>query len=406
MNRSLKKIPLAALCAAMAAACAGGATDATITVDASKVEGSVTPWLYGACIEDVNHEIYGGLYDQRIFGESFEEPVPNPLFDDCSAYEGEWQVAGDELLCAAHAGAKLVYDPLEMAAGEVETELKFTRGGGGDNAGLLAGVSEPGNGADNFHGYEISLAADGRKVVLGKHKNNFTPIADAAVSCDPAQWNRLGFKTDGRTLQVFLNGACVLRAEDDDPVLARGRVALRTWNSEARFRNVKVTADGASRKLVFRTTPAVQVSRQWDAFSTGGAVAAYRHEAGDAYNGACSQSVEFVSGTGTVGIANAGLNRWGIAVRKGQTFEGRLYLRGSGDVVVALQSADGTKEYASQRITHRCGLEEISVRTDCRRSGRGCPLRPLPRPPRQGAGRSGDADVHGRRPLPRPAAAG
>ena len=51
-------------------------------------------------------------------------------------------------------------------------------------------------------------------------------------------------------------------------------------------------------------------------------------------------------------------------------------------------------------------LEEISVRTDCRRSGRGCPLRPLPRPPRQGAGRSGDADVHGRRPLPRPAAAG
>ena len=35
MNRSLKKIPLAALCAAMAAACAGGATDATITVDAS-----------------------------------------------------------------------------------------------------------------------------------------------------------------------------------------------------------------------------------------------------------------------------------------------------------------------------------------------------------------------------------
>ena len=63
MNRSLKKIPLAALGAARAGAGAGGATDATITVDASKVEGSVTPWLYGACIEDVNHEIYGGLYD-------------------------------------------------------------------------------------------------------------------------------------------------------------------------------------------------------------------------------------------------------------------------------------------------------------------------------------------------------
>lgn len=217
----------------MAAACAGGATDATITVDASKVEGSVTPWLYGACIEDVNHEIYGGLYDQRIFGESFEEPCPTPFSTTARPTKGSGRLPATSCSVPLMRAPKLVYDPLEMAAGEVETELKFTRGGGGDNAGLLVGVSEPGNGADNFHGYEISLTADGRKVVLGKHKNNFTPIADAAVSCDPAQWNRLGFKTDGRTLQVFLNGACVLRAEDDDPVLARGRVALRTWNSEA-----------------------------------------------------------------------------------------------------------------------------------------------------------------------------
>jgi hypothetical protein len=27
--------------------------------------------MYGSCIEDVNHEIYGGLYDQKIFVESF-----------------------------------------------------------------------------------------------------------------------------------------------------------------------------------------------------------------------------------------------------------------------------------------------------------------------------------------------
>lgn len=350
MNHSLKRFPLAALCAAMAAACAGGGTDATITVDASKVEGEVTPWLYGSCIEDVNHEIYGGLYDQKIFGESFEEPVPNPLFDECSAYEGAWQAGDGELLAAAHSGAKLVYDPLEIASGEVEAELKFTRGGGGDNAGLLVGVSAPGNGADNFHGYEISLTADGRKVVLGKHENNFTPLADAAVSCDPAQWNRLGVKIGGGKLQVFLNGARVLEAADDTPALAKGKVALRTWNSEVRFRNVKVSADGTARTLAFRTTPAVQVSRQWDPFTTGDAVAAYRHDGRDAFNGTYSQAVEFVSGTGTVGIANAGLNRWGIAVREGQRFEGRLYLKGTGDVVVALQNADGTKEYASQRI--------------------------------------------------------
>ena len=353
MNRFVKILPAAALClcAAMTAACSGREPDAVIAVDASKVEADITPWLYGACIEDVNHEIYGGLYDQRIFGESFEEPVPNPLFDDCTAYEGSWRAEGGEVIAAAHAGAKLVYEPLELASGRAEAELKFVRGNGGDNAGLLVGVSEAGNGADNFNGYEISLAADGRKVVLGKHRKNFTPVAEAAVSCDPAQWNRLGVQTGGGKIRVLLNGACVLEAADDDPVPAKGKVALRTWNSEVRFRNVKIADGSRERTLAFRTTPAVQISRQWDAFSTGDAVAAYRHTAGDAFNGAHAQAVEFVSGTGTVGIANAGLNRWGIAVRKGQRFEGRLYLKGTGDVVVALQSADGTASYAAQRIT-------------------------------------------------------
>ena len=30
--------------------------------------------MTGVCIEDVNHEIYGGIYSQMIFGESFQEP--------------------------------------------------------------------------------------------------------------------------------------------------------------------------------------------------------------------------------------------------------------------------------------------------------------------------------------------
>jgi alpha-L-arabinofuranosidase len=50
------------------------APDATVQVDAGKVVNRTTRLMYGSCIEDVNHEIYGGLYAQQIFGESFEEP--------------------------------------------------------------------------------------------------------------------------------------------------------------------------------------------------------------------------------------------------------------------------------------------------------------------------------------------
>src|SRR5450432_2447157 len=42
-------------------------TDSQITVSTAHVMNSITPLMYGSCIEDVNHEIYGGLYDQRLF---------------------------------------------------------------------------------------------------------------------------------------------------------------------------------------------------------------------------------------------------------------------------------------------------------------------------------------------------
>ena len=128
-------------------------------------------------------------------------------------------------------------------------------------------------------------------------------------------------------------------------------MALRTKNARVGFRDVRISDGGGRRMLTFRTTPAVEVSRQWSAFSTGDAEASYRHLTGDSFNGACAQHMAFVSGTGTVGLANGGLNGWGIAVRAGQTFAGRLWLKGRGEVVVALQSADGKREYASRRLT-------------------------------------------------------
>lgn len=45
----------------------------TIRVFPDEITGNISPYLVGACIEDVNHEIYGGIYSQMIFGESFEE---------------------------------------------------------------------------------------------------------------------------------------------------------------------------------------------------------------------------------------------------------------------------------------------------------------------------------------------
>ncbi len=69
------------------------AQNAKIVVDASRVMNKIPAKLYGSCIEDVNHEIYGGLYDQRLYGESFEEPALADQIIDWKPLEGNWKVA-------------------------------------------------------------------------------------------------------------------------------------------------------------------------------------------------------------------------------------------------------------------------------------------------------------------------
>jgi hypothetical protein len=68
------------------------AAEVTIDVHADQVVGRVSRLLTGACIEDVNHEIYGGLYSQMIFGESFlERPSKASATSYGDAVSGMWQ---------------------------------------------------------------------------------------------------------------------------------------------------------------------------------------------------------------------------------------------------------------------------------------------------------------------------
>jgi len=59
----------------------------TIEIDPSRAIKPVSRFLTAACLEDVNHEIYGGLYSQMIFGESFQEPGPR----DDPTTSGMWR---------------------------------------------------------------------------------------------------------------------------------------------------------------------------------------------------------------------------------------------------------------------------------------------------------------------------
>ena len=82
------------LLATLAALNGGQAQEPSIHVQADRVIHLVSRHLTGACIEDVNHEIYGGIYSQMIFGESFQEPAPSPSINAFKALGGRGEISG------------------------------------------------------------------------------------------------------------------------------------------------------------------------------------------------------------------------------------------------------------------------------------------------------------------------
>ncbi|MEO7717366.1 MAG: family 16 glycoside hydrolase [Capsulimonas sp.] len=348
----------AALCAVLIGLSLSACADnAAIHVNTGQIVSHITPRMTGSCIEDVNHEIYGGLYDQKIFGESFEEPPSAAKFAGWTAYGGSWLPAGDGARVTPDPGGKLVCDEPGFADGSVEADVKI---GGGDNAGLLVRVQNPGVGADEFDGYEISLSGNGRQVILGKHHHDWKLLTTAAVSATAGQWSHLRVKMAGPQIQVYLNGDSVpvIDFTDTDASLLSGAIALRTWNADASFRNVRIQTGAHVADASLSSTPSRSVSGMWDAIAAGVAEATFSLDSDNALNGAQCQKIQHSGGAGQVGVANRGLNRWGIAVQKGQRFAGRIYLRGQdlqGPVTVALQSADGSTTYARQTISHVAG---------------------------------------------------
>lgn len=326
---------------------------ATISIDPAQPASELSPYLTGACIEDVNHEIYGGLYSQMIFGESFQEPAtPLPLVDFTS-YGGNWTVQSGQLVVGAGSGPKLIYAPITVTNGETSVDVKFSSDTGG-NAGFIVRVTDPAAGADAFVGYEISLAPAGY-LVLGRHRQNWEPISQTACSVPLNQWITLRVTMSGSQLEVFVNGSSVVRYADTVHPLAYGSIGLRTWQEDARFRNFSITTNGVSQNIAFTLATNVfgaGVSGMWRPFQGGTATGTFGAELINVFVGSQSQRLTFTGGTGQVGMENEGLNRWGMYFVGGQPYEGVLWARAEvpTQLFVSLESSDGSIILAEQSI--------------------------------------------------------
>ena len=117
MRRSLPTFVILAVTLGAQPPCQG--QDNTIEIRADQKLGPISRLLTGACIEDVNHEIYGGIYSQMIFGESFQEPPPAQAFKDFTAYGGRWVGKDGEVWIQGQDGPKLVSNHAPFKEGAV-----------------------------------------------------------------------------------------------------------------------------------------------------------------------------------------------------------------------------------------------------------------------------------------------
>lgn len=314
----------------------------TLTVDASKVLCRVEPLIYGAGAEDVNHEIYGGLYDQKIFGEGFEEPALTNI-KDFKAYDEQWQVASGMAVLETSRHGKLIYEGKRISNATVEVEVRMD--GINAIAGLIVGVSNAANGADAFNGYEVALNARKGSFVLGKHQQNWQPVSDTQTSFNPlGEWNKLRVVINGAKLSIYLNDNLLTTYQDTINPLRSGFIGLRSYGGSATFRGLVI--DGMP--IPFEND-APNVSGMWTAIGDGEFV----HDKDNPFTGKYSQKIKTPQPPlgGVTGIYNQGLNQWGISYEKDKQLHLSLYLRGNaGKVSVALQSQDGSKEYARKEI--------------------------------------------------------
>ena len=324
----------------------------TITVRSDLEPRAASPLRVGACIEDVNHEIYGGIYSQMVFGESFQEPPPAPRVEGFKTYGGPWLVNEGTVRITATEGPKLISEHAPFGDGRLGVNVRFDDRSG-QNAGMIVCVDRPGVGADKFIGHEIALEPGTQRLMLGRHRNNFEPIKSVPCEVPVGRWIPLEVRINGSKLEVFVDGKSILIHDDGALALRKGTCGLRAWHCQASYRNFWVKAGPEKEVLTFKQSDRVQeISGMWRPVQTGTASGEFALVTSSPFTGNQSQVVRFASGEGRVGLENQGLNRWGMNFVHGKPYEGYVWVRAEKptSLYASLENRDGTRIHAETNI--------------------------------------------------------
>jgi Alpha-L-arabinofuranosidase 1 domain/Alpha-L-arabinofuranosidase C-terminal domain/3-keto-disaccharide hydrolase len=329
------------------------AQQAQIQINAGQATNSVSPYLgTGACLEDVNHEVYGGIYSQMIFGESFQEP--SFVLQSLRDYgDGSVSLSGTSATLKSSSGSsdeKLVWTGGTFSSATVSVQVLRPSSGPGI-AGFILNVQDPSQGPDQFFGYEISL--NGSQVLVGRHNDGFESLASFPCNTPTDQWVTLSVQFQEDSFQISVNGTLVGTYTDQQYPLGPGMIGLRCFGGSASFQQLSVTSGTTTTQVQFVPAgPSNAVSDMWTAIQQGSATGSYTLVTSGQFVGSQSQQMTFTTGSGALGVFNQGLNRWGLNFVKNRTYNGLVWVEGQPgtSLYVSAESADGSQLYSETEL--------------------------------------------------------
>ena len=303
--------------------------DVTLSVDPDKVVGPVHEFIYGHFYEHIYHSANGGLWGEMVWNRSFEEITGG----------GAWRVSGQALDQTGMA-TNLRYTFGDASWADYEFTLEAQKTGGNEGFLVLFRVKNDkeftwcnlGGWRNQRHGLERGVKGQQRWGSIGK---------SVTGSITKGRWYRIRVRCEGRRFQVWLDDKKLFDFTDDEKAHLRGKVGVGTWSTQAKFRNLKVTSlDG---KILHEGLPKRQsttaVSRFWESYGQG------RFEQTDV-NPLNSHACMHVVSTG----GEAGLKQTPLRIRKGETYRGSVWVRGTAPGGMVVRLLDGEKTLAEMPL--------------------------------------------------------
>ena len=293
-----------------------------ITIDPDHVVGRIDEKIYGHFLEHIFHSVNGGLWGEMIWDRSFEGGAVAAT---------RWSVEGDSLLQRSlERNVRLVFGDPKWT--DYEFTLEAQKAGGQEGFLILFRVADEqhfywanlGGWGNVRHSLERGTRGQGRWGTVG-------PRVERKI--EQGKWYRIRIRCEAAHIQVWLDEEKIIDFIDDAGKHLAGRVGVGTWNTKARFRNLKVVSlDG---KTLYQGPPKVErtpsPAHAWDVYGQGKLYSTSE----EALN--CDLCRVIISESN-----EAGVRQTPLYLRQGEAYHGSLWARGNapGGLVVRLLSGE------------------------------------------------------------------